>query len=233
MDAQSTVGRGAFITLEGGEGVGKTTQARHIAERLKEVGRAAIITREPGGSPAAEILRDVLLSGKFKNLGGEAEAIIFSAARIDHIDRTIAPALAAGTWVISDRFADSTRAYQGTLGGVAPRFLDRLEKVTLNGLKPDLTIILDLPAEVGLARAAARRAPNFAADRFESEDLASHEALRQAYLAIAAAEPERCVVIDATQEESEVAKASGGVIDARLLGEHGRLNEFCRAANAF
>lgn len=233
MDAQSKAGRGAFITLEGGEGAGKTTQARHIAERLKEIGRAAIITREPGGSPAAEILRDVLLSGKFKHLGGEAEAIIFSAARIDHIDRTIAPALAAGTWVISDRFADSTRAYQGTLGGVAPPFLERLEKVTLNGLKPDLTIILDLPADIGMARAAARRAPNFAADRFESEDLAAHEALRQAYLAIAAAEPERCVVIDATHDEKEVAKAIWDVIDARLLREQGQSNDFGRVANAF
>ncbi|MGA3303916.1 MAG: dTMP kinase [Methylovirgula sp.] len=232
MDVQTKAGRGAFITLEGGEGAGKTTQARHIAERLKEIGRAAIITREPGGSPAAEILRDVLLSGKFKNLGGEAEAIIFSAARIDHIDRTIAPALAAGTWVISDRFADSTRAYQGTLGGVAPRFLDRLEKVTLNGLKPDLTIILDLPAEVGLARAAARRAPGFVPDRFESEDLATHEAPRQAFLTIAAAEPERCVVIDATQDENDVAKAIWDVIGARLLDGNGQSHDFSRAANA-
>ncbi len=233
MDGPSKAHRGAFITLEGGEGAGKTTQARHIAERLKEIGRAAIITREPGGSPAAEILRDVLLSGKFKHLGGEAEAIIFSAARIDHIDHTIAPALAAGTWVISDRFADSTRAYQGTLGGVPPKFLDRLEKVTLNGLKPDLTIILDLPAEIGLARAATRRAPGFAADRFESEDLAAHEALRQAYLSIAAAEPERCVVIDAAQDENEVAKAIWDVIGVRLLNGRGQPTDFGRAANAF
>ncbi|HEY1735996.1 MAG TPA: dTMP kinase [Methylovirgula sp.] len=232
MDRQTMPGRGAFITLEGGEGAGKTTQARSIAERLKERGYAALITREPGGSPGAEILRDVLLSGKFKNLGGEAEAIIFSAARIDHIDRTIAPALSAGTWVISDRFADSTRAYQGTLGGVAKPFLEKLERVTLNGLKPDLTLILDLPAEVGLARAAARRAPHLAADRFESEDLAAHEALRQAYLAIAAAEPERCIVIDATQDQSEVANAIWDVIVARLFDD-GAPHDVGHVASAF
>jgi dTMP kinase len=217
MPASPAAARGAFITLEGGEGAGKTTQARHIAERLNEIGIDTTITREPGGSPGAEILRDVLLSGMFKHLGSEAEAIIFSAARIDHIDHMIRPALAAGRWVICDRFADSTRAYQGTLGGVDPWFLARLEDVTLDGLQPDLTIILDLPAEIGLARAAARRAPEFAADRFESESLAAHEALRQAFLAIAAAAPRRCVVVDATQDESEVAKAIWDVIGARLL----------------
>ncbi len=234
MDGQSKAGRGAFITLEGGEGAGKTTQARHIAERLKEIGRAAIITREPGGSPAAEILRDVLLSGKFKNLGGEAEAIIFSAARIDHIDRTIAPALAAGTWVISDRFANSTRAYQGTLGGVAPRFLGpaRESHVEWVAARSDDHSRSSGGDRIGTGRGAPR-AGFRSADRFESEDLASHEALRQAYLAIAAAEPDRCVVIDATQEESEVAKAIWDVIGARLLDEHGQPNEFSRAANAF
>lgn len=230
-EAASAAGRGAFITLEGGEGAGKSTQTRHIAERLKEIGIETVVTREPGGSPGAEILRDVLLSGAFKHLGSEAEAVIFSAARIDHIDRMIRPSLAAGRWVICDRFADSTRAYQGALGGVDPWFLARLEEVTLAGLRPDLTIVLDLPADVGLARAAARRAPEFAADRFESESLAAHESLRQAFLAIAAAEPQRCVVVDATQDESEVANAIWDVIDARLLaaGPHG---EFRRKAAA-
>lgn len=232
IGAPSAATRGAFITLEGGEGAGKTTQARHIAERLKEIGIPSIVTREPGGSPGAEILREVLLSGMFKHLGSEAEAIIFSAARIDHIDQTIKPALAAGSWVICDRFADSTRAYQGSLGGVDPWFLTRLEEVTLDGLRPDLTIILDLPADVGLARAAARRAPDFAADRFESESLAAHEALRQAYLAIAAAEPQRCIVIDATQDETEVAKAIWDVIGARLLSADAQ-SEFRDRAGAF
>ncbi len=177
------------------------------------------MTREPGGSPGAEILRDVLLSGMIKDLGAKAEAIVFSAARIDHIDHTIAPALAAGTWVICDRFADSTRVYQGTFGGVDPDFLQRLERVTLDGLRPDLTLILDLPAELGLARAAARRAPQMDLDRFESEAIGFHEALRQAYLAIAAAEPERCVVVDATQDEAAVAKAIWDAITARLLAK--------------
>ncbi len=208
--------RGAFITLEGGEGAGKTTQARHIAQRLRAKGIKAITTREPGGSPGAEILRDVLLSGGLKDLGPEAEAIVFSAARIDHIDQTIAPALAAGTWVVCDRFADSTRVYQGILGGVDPGFLQLLERVTLDGLRPDLTLILDLPPAIGLARAAARRGSQ-GSDRFESEEIGFHEALRQAYLDIAAAEPDRCVVVDAMQDEDEVAQAIWDVIAARLL----------------
>jgi dTMP kinase len=214
--ASSSAPKGAFITLEGGEGAGKTTQARHIAERLRKHGIEAITTREPGGSPGAEVLRDVLLAGKLKDLGAKAEAIIFSAARIDHIDHTIAPALASGTWVICDRFADSTRVYQGTLGGIEAEFLKLLEQVTLDGLRPDLTLILDLPPEIGLARAAARRGPDVATDRFESEGILFHEALRQAYLDLAAAEPQRCVVVDATQDEEEVAQAIWDVIALRL-----------------
>lgn len=209
--------RGAFITLEGGEGAGKTTQARHIAERLRAVGIAAMTTREPGGSPRAEVLREILLSGMIKDLGAKAEAIVFSAARIDHIDHTIKPALAAGTWVVCDRFADSTRAYQGSFGGVDPGFLEVLERTTLNGVRPDLTFVLDLPAEIGLARAVARRAPQTASDRFESEALDFHETLRHSYLAIAAAEPERCVVVDATADAQEVAQAIWDVIGLRLL----------------
>ncbi|MHB8884328.1 MAG: dTMP kinase [Methylovirgula sp.] len=214
--APSSSRRGAFITLEGGEGTGKTTQARHIAERLRAKGIAAVTTREPGGSPRAEILRDVLLSGALKHLGPETEAIVFSAARIDHIDHMIGPALVTGTWVICDRFADSTRVYQGNFGGVDPAFLQRLERVTLNGLQPDLTLILDLPPAIGLARAAARRGSE-ASDRFESEGIGFHESLRQAYLEIAAAEPDRCVVVDATQSEDEVAQAIWDVIMSRLL----------------
>lgn len=215
-----------FVTLEGGEGVGKSTQARRLVERLDQSGIAAIATREPGGSPGAETLRDLLLSGKVKDLGAKAEAILFAAARIDHIDRKIAPALAAGTWVVSDRFADSTRAYQGALGGLDAGFLRALERVTLGDLRPDLTLILDLPPEIGLARAAQRRAPGAALDRFEREGPAFHAALRKAYLDIAAAEPERCVVVDAAQSEDEVAQAIWDAISYRLLGapsekEHG------------
>ncbi|MGO9132866.1 MAG: dTMP kinase [Methylovirgula sp.] len=209
--------RGAFITLEGGEGAGKTTQARLIVEKLIGSGLTAIATREPGGSPSAEILREVLLSGKIKDLGGMAEAIIFSAARIDHIDHTIQPALSAGTWVICDRFADSTRAYQGAVGGVDGKFLQMLETVTLDGLRPDLTFILDLPPEIGLARAAARRAPGAKLDRFESEAIRFHEALREAYLAIAKAEPERCIIVNALQDEVEVGTAIWDAITKRLL----------------
>lgn len=209
--------RGTFITLEGGEGVGKSTQALHIVERLREIGIGAIATREPGGSPGAEILRDLLLSGMIKGLGAKAEAILFAAARIDHIDHRIAPALAAGTWVVCDRFADSTRAYQGALGGLDPGFLRALERVTLGEIRPDLTLILDLPPEIGLARAMQRRGPGITSDRFEGESLAFHGALRAAYLDIAAAEPERCVVVDAAQPEEEVAQAIWDTISYRLL----------------
>ena len=211
-----TIQRGAFITLEGGEGVGKSTQVRRIVARLEAAGIKAIATREPGGSPKAETLRQVLLSGAAKALGPKAEAILFAAARIDHIDRLIQPALAAGTWVVCDRFADSTRAYQGALGGVDPPFLRALERVTLAGIKPDLTLILDLPASVGLVRAAARRPANAPVDRFESENLRFHEALRDAYLAIAIAEPERCAVIDASASEADVAEAIWQRIQRRL-----------------
>ena len=166
---QELARRARFITLEGGEGVGKSTQVLRLAERLRQSGIDAIETREPGGSPGAEMLRDLLLSGRTKDLGAKGEAILFAAARIDHIDHKIAPALVAGIWVISDRFADSTRAYQGTLGGLDAGFLRALERVTLGELRPDLTLILDLPAEVGLARAAARRGPGVASDRFEAE----------------------------------------------------------------
>jgi len=208
---------GTFITLEGGEGVGKSTQVRYLVARLEARGIEAISTREPGGSPGAEILRDILLSGMIKDLGPKAEAIIFAAARMDHVDHMIAPALGNGKWVICDRFADSTRAYQGALGGVDPAFLRGLDELTVAETRPDLTLILDLPAEVGLARAAQRRGAAQTLDRFEGEGLAFHEALRKAYLAIAAAEPERCVVVDASQSEEEVAQAIWDTISHRLF----------------
>ncbi|MGB2730770.1 MAG: dTMP kinase [Methylovirgula sp.] len=215
---QELARRARFITLEGGEGVGKSTQVLRLAERLRQSGIDAIETREPGGSPGAEMLRDLLLSGRTKDLGAKGEAILFAAARIDHIDHKIAPALAAGIWVISDRFADSTRAYQGTLGGLDAGFLRALERVTLGELRPDLTLILDLPAEVGLKRAAARRGPGVASDRFEAESIAFHDALRKAYREIAAAEPQRCVIVDATRSEDEVAQAIWDAVSYRLLG---------------
>jgi dTMP kinase len=208
--------RGAFITLEGGEGAGKSTQIGHLLQNLRQAGIKAIATREPGGSLGAEILRKVLLSGVVKPLGPPAEAILFAAARIDHIDNTIEPALAAGTWVISDRFADSTRAYQGGLGQIDQRFLRALERVTLGDLRPDLTLILDLPVGEGLLRAAQRRKPGESVDRFESEDIKFHQTLRAAFLAIAASDADRCIVIDARGAETDIAQEIWNVVSRRL-----------------
>ena len=212
----SSARRGVFITIEGGEGGGKSTQARALAARLEAAGVTTMATREPGGSPVAEALREKLLDGTFESMGPRAEALLFAAARIDHLDTRIAPALAAGTWVVCDRFHDSTRAYQGALGELEPRFLDELERVTLAGTRPDLTLILDLPAEVGLARADARRGGSGAADRFERQAPAFHEALREAFLQIAAAEPERCVIVDASQAQDEVEQAIWDTVTHRL-----------------
>lgn len=210
------VTRGAFITVEGGEGGGKSTQVRALVARLRRAGIDAIATREPGGSAAAEALREALLSGAFEPLGPRAEALLFAAARIDHLDLKINPALAAGSWVISDRFHDSTRAYQGALGELDPRFLASLERITLAGTRPDLTLILDLPPAVGLARAAGRRDANAAPDRFERQSLDFHQTLREAFLAIAANEPSRCVVVDATQPQEDVEQAIWDTIVHRL-----------------
>jgi len=212
--------RGRFITLEGGEGAGKSTQVKYLLSNLREAGVGAIGTREPGGSPGAEILRKVLLSGKLARLGSSAEAILFSAARIDHLENTIKPALAAGLYVISDRFFDSTRAYQGHRGQLDPSFMRALERVTLAGLRPDLTIILDLPAAEGLARAAARRSSGENADRFERENRAFHEALRTAFIEIAAAEPARCIVVNALRAEQQVARDIFKIVSDRFcLGD--------------
>jgi dTMP kinase len=197
-------GRGRFITFEGGEGSGKSTHIKRLAERLEAAKLRAIITREPGGSPGAEIIRHLVLSGMGKLLGPEAETLLFAAARDDHVRTVILPALNQGTWVLCDRFFDSTRAYQGRVGHVAPALLDALQRVTIGDLKPDLTFILDVPVEVGLKRAAARRGSG-APDRFESEDINFHQALREAYCEIAASDPRRCVLIDATAEVNVVA----------------------------
>jgi dTMP kinase len=207
--------KGKFITLEGGEGTGKSTQAAMLALKLESLGIGVKLTREPGGSPGAEIMRHVLLSGAAKPLGPDAEAILFAAARDDHIQCTILPALAAGQWVISDRFADSTRVYQGELGEVDPRLIKALERVSVGGLRPDLTLVLDVPAEIGLQRAAGRRGGS-TPDRFEAEAVDFHERLRQAYLMLAAAEPERCVIVDATAPKKMVAKNIWQAVSTRL-----------------
>ena len=197
-------GRGRFITFEGGEGAGKSTQIKSLAERLKGAKLRAVVTREPGGSPGAEIIRHLVLSGMGKLLGPDAETLLFAAARDDHVRTVIQPALNQGIWVLCDRFSDSTRAYQGSLGKVSPAVLNAMERVTIGDLKPDLTIILDVPVEVGMQRAAARRGTG-APDRFEAEDAKFHQQLREAYRRIAASEPQRCVLIDASAEPGIVA----------------------------
>lgn len=207
--------RGKFITFEGGEGSGKSTQANMLAKRLESYGIAVLLTREPGGSPGAEIIRHVLLSGAAKPLGPEAEAILFAAARDDHVKCAIEPALAAGKWVVCDRFADSTRVYQGALGKVDHRFIKALERVSIGDLKPDLTFVLDVPIEIGLGRAAGRRNGS-RPDRFEAEETEAHEKLRNAYLALAAAESARCVVIDAGADREAIAKQVWAVVEARF-----------------
>src|SRR6202171_2049039 len=199
-----TSGRGRFITFEGGEGSGKPTHSKTLAARLDKEKLRTLVTREPGGSPGAEIIRHLLLSGMGKLLGPEAETLLFAAARDDHVRTVIKPALSQGVWVLSDRFSDSTRAYQGRLGQVAPAILNAMERVTIGDLKPDLTIILDVPVEVGLQRAASRRG-NGVPDRFEAEDVRFHQELRDAYRQTPAAEPQRCVLIDTTADPATVA----------------------------
>jgi dTMP kinase len=207
--------RGRFITFEGGEGTGKSTHAALLADRLRALGISVVLTREPGGSPGAEAIRHVLLSGVAKPLGAETEAILFAAARDDHVRTTIEPALARGAWVVSDRFLDSSRVYQGSLGHLDPKFMRALERVTVGDLRPDLTIILDVPAEVGLARAGMRRAGE-SADRFEAESLAFHEELRQAFTLLVGSEAGRCVVIDATEPKQTVADRIWKTVNERL-----------------
>jgi dTMP kinase len=211
--------RGRFITLEGGEGAGKSTQAERLAARLRTHAISVAVTREPGGSPGADIMRHVLLSGAAKPLGPVAEALLFAAARDDHVRTTIAPALAEGRWVICDRFIDSTRVYQGVLGRVDAKLIRTLERLTVAGTMPDLTLILDLPANVGLARAAKRRG-GATPDRFEAERLDFHTKLRQAFRAVAEAEKDRCVVIDATRSVDRVADDIWAVVNARLDPAH-------------
>lgn len=205
--------RGRFITFEGGEGAGKSTQVRRLADRLAAEGREVITTREPGGSPGAESIRELVLKGSADRWSPATETLLMYAARRDHIERVIRPALERGAWVICDRFADSTRAYQGAAGGVDPKFISALETYILEGTRPDLTLVFDLPAEVGLERAHARAGSEM---RFESKGTAFHERLRDGFRAIAAGEPERCVLIDATGAMDAVEAAVWSAISERL-----------------
>lgn len=213
---QRPSGRGRFITFEGGEGTGKSTQIKKLADRLNAARLKTLVTREPGGSPGAEIMRHLVLSGMGKLLGPDAETLLFAAARDDHVRTVIAPALSQGVWVLCDRFADSTRAYQGSLGNVPAGLINAMQRVTIGDLKPDLTIILDLPVEIGLARAAARRGSG-TPDRFESEKLAFHQGLREAYRKIATDDPARCVLIDANSDPDTVAGRVWTALHDRLL----------------
>jgi dTMP kinase len=206
---------GRFITFEGGEGSGKSTQAGILANRLARAGRKVFATREPGGSPAAEEIREALLSGRVAEFGPFAEALMFAVARADHVGAAIGQALHEGKWVVCDRFLDSTRAYQGTTAGVPRGLISALERLTVGDLLPDITFILDIPPEEGLARAAERRSGT-AADRFESQELMLHERIRRAFLDIADEEPNRCVIVDASQPEAMVAEDVWEVVLQRL-----------------
>lgn len=212
---------GLFVTFEGGEGAGKSTQIRLVADALRAKGRDVLATREPGGSPGAEAVRHVLLSGAAETFGPAMEALLFAAARSDHVEQVIRPAVARGTIVLCDRFLDSTRVYQGATGNLPPAFVAAVERVAINGMMPDLTIILDLDPEEGLRRATARRGDE-RADRFEKETVEIHRRRREAYLGIAAREPGRCAVIDAARPPEEVARSVFRVVSALLDAVEGQ-----------
>jgi dTMP kinase len=207
------VTRGCFITFEGGEGAGKSTQIRRLTERLRAAGRDIVLTREPGGSPGAESIRELLLNGAVDRWSPLTEALLMNAARRDHIERVIAPALARGAVVLCDRFADSTRAYQGAGGAVDAAIIAQLESAVVGEMRPDLTLIFDLPVAEGLRRALSR---NGGEERFEAKGEAFHERLRAAYLDIARSEPDRCVVIDAAASLDAVEAAIAVAVAPRL-----------------
>jgi dTMP kinase len=208
-----TDSRGRFISIEGGEGAGKSTQVGLLVAALDSAGIPVRATREPGGSPGGEAIRRLLLEGEGERWDAIGEALLLVAARRDHVARIIAPALAQGGWVVSDRFADSTLAYQGYGRGVALEDLAILHRFALGDFAPDLTVILDLPVEIGLARAAARSA----ADRFERLNREFHEKLRQGFRQIAAENPTRCILIDASGDSKRVHQAVLAAIEERLV----------------
>ncbi|MXY40341.1 MAG: dTMP kinase [Rhodospirillaceae bacterium] len=211
---------GRFITVEGGEGAGKSTQIRRLATWLDGQGIETVVTREPGGTPGAEAVRALLVTGDTERWDATTEALLVSAARRDHAERLIRPGLARGAWVLCDRFADSTLAYQGYAGGLPLDGLTALTRFAVGDLTPDLTIVLDLPAEAGLARAGRRMAAGPEAEtRFEGRDLRFHEAVRDGFLDIARKDPARCVVLDATAPADDVARQIAAVVEGRLLAD--------------
>ena len=204
---------GRFISFEGGEGAGKSTQARRLAAALEKRGISCVITREPGGSPGAEEIRSLLVNGDPGRWEALTETLLLYAARADHVARTIRPAMEEGRWVLCDRFADSSCAYQGAGRGLDRETVRRIEAVAIGDFKPDLTFVLDLPAEEGLKRANARASTE---SRFEQFDIGFHERLRQAFLDIAKRAPDRCRVIDASADENTVAQAIWKAAAARF-----------------
>ncbi|NLR96103.1 dTMP kinase [Rhizobium sp. P38BS-XIX] len=207
---------GLFVSFEGGEGAGKSTQIRRLAERLRERGRDVLVTREPGGSLGAEAVRHVLLSGAAEIFGTRMEAILFAAARNDHVEDIIRPALVRGIIVLCDRFMDSSRVYQGVTGNLEADYIEALQRVAVNGVIPDCTLILDIPAQIGLERARKRASAVEAPDRFEKEEMQTHEKRREAFLDIAAREPNRCHVIDAQRSEDQIAADIAGIVEKLL-----------------
>lgn len=216
MDKGFRLARGFFITFEGGEGAGKSTQIERLARKMRAKKYDIVVTREPGGSPGAEAVRHVLLSGAAEPFGAKMEAFLFAAARSDHVEQVIRPAVERGAIVLCDRFMDSSRVYQGVTGGIDADFMDALEQVAINGMVPDMTLIFDIDPAEGLRRATVRRGGEAGADRFEKETLAIHRKRREAFLAIAAAEPDRCIVIDASGDPDLVENIVTATVFAAL-----------------
>lgn len=211
--ASEPTARGRFITFEGGEGAGKSSQIRLLVPWLRERGVDVVATREPGGAPGAERIRELLVTGDAARWTPLTEVLLHYAARADHLERTIRPALTAHRWVVCDRFADSTAAYQGYGHGVDLGVIDALYGRIVGATAPDLTLVLDLPAEEGLTRAAARAGQE---TRYEQMAIDFHRRLRDGFLAIAAGEPQRCIVIDARESVDAVQAAIRAVVSRRL-----------------
>jgi len=206
--------RGRFISFEGGEGAGKSTQAKVLADALKRRGHRVIVTREPGGSPGAEEIRKLLVDGATERWTPLSETLLFLAARADHVARLILPELQKGNWVVCDRFSDSTLAYQGIARGLGAELVQKLQTIALEGFAPDLTIVLDMPAEIGLQRAHARGGAR--GTRFERFGTEFHQALRAAFCNIAVKEPKRCALVNGDQAAEDVAAEIWRIVENRL-----------------
>lgn len=208
---------GRFITLEGGEGAGKSTQIAALADHLEGHGLTIVTTREPGGAPGAEAIRKLLVEGDPGRWDATTEMLLHFAARRDHLARTVWPALKQGTWVVCDRFADSTVAYQGYGHGLGPQPVRDLYEIAVGSFQPDLTLILDLPVDVGLGRTTGRDNNE---TRYEKMDKAFHQRVRDGFHAIAQAEPDRCVLVDAAPAAPQVTAALCAAVDARFASQY-------------